>query len=1207
MSASIFVPHRRAHTKPVAKLALVLLTTALTLAIGVTPAHAVAPWWQIDSETGPTSLPPGREGEIVVNFANLGDVPAEGAKSTITTAIKLPAGLTPTRIQGAVLHKIRPQCSLTTLRCSFEGSVQPYEQLSIFLRVKVAEGTPVSLPVEASVEGGGAGRVTASLNIPVGGEPAAYGFEHFGMALLNEDGTPASEAGSHPFQFTTTLTMNQAAEQPVQLPKDFHLHLPPGLIGNPTAVSQCSMVDFFAFVREANLCSAASAVGVATVIANEPNTGLVIKTVPVFNLVPSEGEPARFGFEVLGLVPIVIDTSVRSGGDYGVDASIKDTTQIAGLLSSQVTLWGVPGDPRHDNVRGWECVSEGEYDEQVEKTCPASSKPEETPFLTLPTSCATNLQTEPVVFGLESDSWADPGGFLTAEDIWTGENGDRLGFEGCGQLSFEPTLDATPEEHTASTPTGLDVEVKVPDAGLLDPEGSSPADIRDTTVTLPAGVELSPAAATGLVGCPEGPQNGFEGAGFSGFAKFYADEPGPETTTFTRSFRFVEEEVEGTKLLPSCPEGSKVGTVEIETPLLPNKLTGYVYLAEPAPNGEEGKNPFGSLVALYIVARDPVSGVLVKLAGEGVLDEGSLRVKTVFRNAPQVPFSALKLHLFGGQRASVSTPALCGSYVTDASFTPWSGTGPLPRQSREEDFQITAGVGGGACPGATLPFAPGFDAYSTSTQAGGFTGFQLELARPDGDQALSAVSMHLPSGIAALLASVELCSDAQAAVHACPAGSEVGHATAIAGLGSEPYVQEGGRVFITEGYEGAPFGLEIVTPAQAGPFDLGYVTVRSKLYVNPTDASVTIVSDPLPTQIRGIPLQLKRVLVTVDRPGFEFNPTSCEPMSIGGTISGAEGASAGVSSPFQVGGCEALPFSPQLAASAAGHGSKTEGTTFAVTVRSGGTNATGVAQAGIAKVQLQLPKQLSSRLPTLQKACIDAVFNTNPASCDQESVIGYATIHTPVLKSPLTGPAYLVSHGGAAFPDVEFVLQGEGIKLLLDGKTDIKGEVTYSRFESTPDAPFTVFETVLPAGPHGVLTPNVPESKRFSLCGETLSMPTTMIAQNGKRIEQETRVTVTGCGEVRSAKVSKLTLKQRLKRSLRSCKHTYKHAKHRRVKCEHQAHARYTRQALAACRHQHKHQKKQRKACERAARNRFAAKNARHASNGKGARGQGGS
>ncbi len=209
-------------------------------------------------------------------------------------------------------------------------------------------------------------------------------------------------------------------------------------------------------------------------------------------------------------------------------------------------------------------------------------------------------------------------------------------------------------------------------------------------------------------------------------------------------------------------------------------------------------------------------------------------------------------------------------------------------------------------------------------------------------------------------------------------------------------------------------------------------------------------------------------------------------------------------------------------------------------------------------------------------------------------MIGNATIHTPVLRNPLSGPAYLVSHGSAAFPDVEFVLQGEGIKLVLDGKTQIKSGITYSKFESAPDAPFTVFETVLPAGPHGVLTPNVAESKKFSLCGENLAMPTIITGQNGVVIEHSTKIAITGCGEVKSAKVKKLTLMQKLHRALLSCQHRYKHSKSRRVKCERQAHARYTSLALTACRHQHKHAKKQRQACERTARRRFAAKPAAH-------------
>jgi hypothetical protein len=1141
-----------------------LLMVASVLALGcvmASPALA-SPWWQISSETAPTHLPPGGSGQVLVVLSDLGDQPIDGAAEPVVISDRLPAGLIATGITGPIKNNVKVECSLSTLQCSFKGVLYPYEEVTVAISVEVkASGV---LSDEASVQGGGAPSVSRTLKIPVSSEPAGFGIAGYELSPFNADGTPATQAGAHPFQLTTTLVLNQTAErQPVALPKDLSFRLPPGLVGNPTAVTQCTMSDFFSLVEETNLCGADSVVGVASVIANEPKYLHVFpRTVPVFNLVPSQGEPARFGFEVLGKVPIVIDTSVRSGQDYGVNVTVNDATQTAGLLWSQVTLWGVPGNSSHDSARGWECVAGGFFQKQAGKTCPGTTNLLEQPFLTSPTSCAGDHRVEPVLSSTEADSWTNPGSFLGAEYGWMNDAGQLLGFEGCGELPFSPAIDVKPEQRSAATPTGLSVDVTVPQQGTLEAGKLAEADVRDTTVTLPQGVELSPSAANGLEGCSEA-QIGYQGL-----------NPANRTEEFNTD-------------KPACPDGSKVGSVRIKTPLLSHELEGSVYLASPAPDGEAGRNPFDSLVALYLVAEDPVSGVLVKLAGEGHVDEGTLRISTTFRNAPQVPFEELRVELFGGPRASVSTPALCGSYSTNALFTPWSGTAPVSVLSPAGDFSVSSGVGGSGCPSG-VGFSPGFTAYTRDTQAGAFTGFELELSRPDGDQALSAVSMHLPPGIAALLSSVQLCSDAQAAASSCPAGSEVGHATAIAGLGSEPYVQEGGRVFITGPYGDAPFGLEIVTPAKAGPFDLGYVTVRSKLYIDPSNASVTIVSDPLPTQIKGIPLQLKRVLVSVDRPGFEFNPTSCNPMMIEGTITGAQGGNANVSSPFKAEGCGALPFAPQLVASAGGHGSKANGTSFAVTVTSGGVGANGVAQAGIAKVDLQLPKELSSRLPTLQKACLEAAFDANPASCDEGSVIGYATIHTPVLKNPLSGPAYLVSHGNASFPDVEFVLQGEGIKLILDGKTDIKGGVTYSRFESTPDAPFTVFETVLPAGPHGVLTPNVAEAKQFSLCGESLQMPTTITAQNGARLEQATKVAISGCTGVKSAKV-KLTLEQRLKRALQACRHRYRQSKSRRVRCERQAHARYTRLALASCRHQHKHAKKKRLACERAALRRFAA------------------
>ncbi len=1103
---------------------LVVLASASAFALlGAASAFAQEPWWQISSETVPTYLPSGGVGNVLIDVSNLGDAPIDGSKEAVTISDKLPPGLTPIEITGKIKNGTAVECTLSTLKCTYAGVLYPYEEMPITIKVKVNEEEGgVSLPDEGSVEGGGAAKVSRMLQLPVGGESLPFGVAGYELTPSNEDGTPATQAGSHPFQLTTSLALNETSERyPVALPKDLSFRLPPGLVGNPNAAAQCTMANFFALVLETNLCTPSSVVGVATVVAHEPLASVIYKTVPVFNLVPAQGEPARFGFEVIGKIPVVIDTSVRTGSDYAVVASVKQATQTAGLLSSEVTLWGVPGDPRHNSARGWECVAGGAFAKQVGKPCPTAPELAQQPFLTLPTSCAANPASEPVVSNLEADSWAEPGHYLGAEYAWMGSQGQPLGFEGCGQLPFSPEIDVSSEQHTAAMPTGLEVKVKAPQRTTLEAGGLAESDIRDTSVTLPAGVELSPSAANGLQACSES-QIGF--VGFDGA---------------TQTNDFTDEQA-------SCPDASKLGTVKIKTPLLSHELQGSVYLASPAPNGELGQNPFNSLLALYLVAEDPVSGVLVKLAGEGHLDEESLRVSTTFKNTPQVPFEELTLNLFGGPKGSVSTPALCGAYASEVSFVPWSGTEAVNLSSPAGDFAVSSGANGTVCP-ASLPFTPGLAAGMSNGQAGAFTSFTLEVSRPDGDQALKGLTVHLPSGVAAMLSSVQLCSEAQASSDSCPPGSEVGKATAVAGLGPEPYVQGGGRVFITGPYDGTPFGLEIVTPAVAGPFNLGFVTVRSKISVDPHSAAITIETPNLPTQLKGVPLQLKRVLVSVDRPNFEFNPTSCNQMSIGGTVTGDQGASAGASTPLQVGGCASLPFKPTFTASTKGQTSKANGASL--TVKVGSTQG----QANIGKAALILPKILPSRLSTIQKACLAATFEANPASCPEGSNIGSATVHTPVLKSALQGPAYLVSHGGAAWPDVEFVLQGEGITLILDGQTQIKGGVTSSTFNAVPDAPVSSFETVLPQGPHSALTTDLPLSAKYSLCGQKLVVPTTLTGQNGARIEQQTKVAIEGCGAVKATKAKKLTRAQKLKRALASCRKRFKHSKARRSSCERKA------------------------------------------------------
>ncbi|HZL05276.1 MAG TPA: hypothetical protein VFE45_07630, partial [Coriobacteriia bacterium] len=554
--------------------------------------------------------------------------------------------------------------------------------------------------------------------------------------------------------------------------------------------------------------------------------------------------------------------------------------------------------------------------------------------------------------------------------------------------------------------------------------------MKDTTVALPAGVQLSPSAADGLQACSNA-QIGFMGV-----------NPQSGTDEFTPS-------------VPSCPEASKIATVKIKSPLLPNALEGEVYLAAPQNfSGPLLENPFGSLVAMYLVARDPVSGVLVKLPGKVTPDPVTGQLVSTFEDTPQLPFEDLELHFFGSARAPLSTPALCGTYTTQASIEPWSGNQAATPSS---SFQITSGPNGGPC-ADPQPFSPGFNAETTNIQAGAFTPFQLTMTRPDADQTLSRIEMQMPPGLLGTLSNVKLCPEPQASQGTCGPESLIGETVVSVGLGNDPFTVTGGKVYITGSYKGAPYGLSIVNPAAAGPFVLDEgrpVVVRASIYVDPHTAALRIVSDPLPTILDGIPLQIQHVNVSIDREKFTFNPTNCGKLAITGTLSSSGGASAAVSTPFQVTNCAGLVFNPKFVVSTSGKTSRAKGASLQVKL----TYPLSPFDANIAKVKVDLPKQLPSRLTTLQKACTAATFEANPASCPKESVIGTAKATTPILPVPLEGPAYFVSHGGEAFPSLIIVLQGYGATVHLVGTTFIsKAGITSSTFKAIPDVPVGTFE-----------------------------------------------------------------------------------------------------------------------------------------------------
>jgi hypothetical protein len=997
---------------------------------------------------------------LVLTAANLGDAELTGP---VTISAKLPAGVTALPSvsgQAGLFGTIALNCTAGTLSCTYSGTIPDYEQLQMYIPVNLKPGAKSGETLEMFVSGGNAPPASVSHAISVGDTAPSFGVEDYEVAPEEEGGLSDTQAGSHPFQLTTTLILNQsvygkdqhaeAAPVAPAMPKDLAFKLPPGLIGNPTPFPQCP-IGKFDVNSILNECPDDTAIGVAAVTILIEH-GFYTFPVPLFNLTPTVGEPARFGFTIIGN-PVFLDTSVRTGGDYGVTVNVSNITQQVTFVGSRVTFWGVPGDPRHNSARGWDCLYGG-------GNCTSSVA---APLLELPTSCTGALQSS-----VESDSWQDEGSFVSS-----GLSSPMPALDGCNRLPFSPSLAVTPDVQTGASPTGLTVGVHVPQEVSLDAEGLGEADVRNTTVALPQGVALNPAAADGLQSCSE--------------AQVGLQEHTP----------------------PSCPEASKVATVEIKTPLLPNPLTGEVYLAE------QNQNPFSSLVALYLIAEDPVSGVLVKLAGEVKPDPVTGQLVSTFLNTPQLPFEDLKLHFFGGSRAPLGTPTLCGSYRTSASIAPWSGNEAATPSST---FDIASGPNGSPC-ASPLPFAPSLTAGSTNIQAGAFTPFTTTMSREDGQQNLQGIVLHMPPGLSGLLTGVKLCGEAEGNAGTCGPESQIGETTVSVGLGGSPFSVKGGRVYITGPYKGAPFGLSIVNPAKAGPYDLekdtpcDCVVVRAKIEVDPVTAALTITTDntgphKIPTILDGIPLEIQHVNVLITRPGFTFNPTNCDPMAITGSLLSTEGTSKALSVPFQVTNCATLAFKPGFVVSTAGKTSRANGASLNVKLTY--PKAPFGSQANIKSVKVDLPKQLPSRLTTLQKACTAKQFEANPSDCPAASIVGHATAITPLIPVPLTGPAYFVSYGGAKFPELVIVLQGYGVTLDLHGETFIsKAGITSSTFHTVPDAPVGSFELTLPEGKFSALAAN------GNLCKSTLAMPTAFTAQNGAVIHESTKIGITGCPKVK--------------------------------------------------------------------------------------------
>jgi hypothetical protein len=878
-----------------------------------------------------------------------------------------------------------------------------------------------------------------------------FGVTDFKLATF-EEGKPETSPGSYPKKIPTSIVTHLRTD------------VAPGLATNPFAVTQCSLANFgdkeavpgSGFYTAPNCPESKLGVNDATVYA-----GPVAKDVPlsgtVYNLEPENGLASEFGVALK--IPIPLSGGALKAGfekaeaegakpgvggfpSLGEQAFVESQQYFAHTLIKGNVEWG-----RQANG-----TNQGDYHDYFEiDVSPAlplirsrlvfEGTNGNEDFLTNATSCPGHNTT--------TLKMTDKEGVTVPKEFTT-----PIGLSGCGSVPFEPSFALTPEVTQADQPNPFTATATEPH----NPKAIDQSQVRSASFTLPEGMTLNPSAAAGLEACT--PKQAHQ-----------------EGTVFGPQFG-VE-----------CPAGSKIGTVSLNVPTLPNgSLTGSVYLG-----GPESGPITGPPYTMYVVANSERFGVSVRLIGEVVPDPVTGQVTTFFRNPPEQPFSEIALKFERGVLTPIANPLLCGTSTGSTSFEPTSA----PGTAKTAAF----GVPVTGC-GATIPFAPVQSTVNQTANAGGHTSYTFNLERSDGQQYFSQVKTVLPPGLVGAIPAVTPCGEPQASLGTCTSASEIGTARVLAGSGPTPFAFRG-PVYLTGPYNGAPYGMSIAVPVVAGPFNMGTDVTRATINVDPITARV-IVTSVLPRIFKGTPLRLRRINVAIEKQSFLFNPTNCGPLatesSVTGFVPGSTlSSTVNLSTAFQLGNCNALAFKPSFKATTSARTSKQHGASLETTIDmpSGGAN--------VKSVKVQLPMELPSRLSTLNHACLQATFEANPYRCPSGSYVGGARANTPTLPGKLQGPAVFVSHGGAAFPDLDLVMEANGVRVILVGNTNIKKGVTTTTFASTPDVPVSSVTVNLPVGPHSAL------GAFGNFCREPLVMPTTITGQNGKVVKQNTKIRVLNC------------------------------------------------------------------------------------------------
>jgi len=914
--------------------------------------------------------------------------------------------------------------------------------------------------------------LTCGLALPATAQ-ADFGIEAGSVKVqaLNKNGTPATLASTHPYAFTVSFNLKTEASGKTE----------GGTMRDAIVTLPPGLIGN---PRVVPSCPRQSFEGAVPNCPPSTQVGTLKATLvgvgevrgPIYNIAPPPGAAAQLGFGLVGF-NVLQFASVDTEGGYGLRvASLNAPLEVSAATE---TIWGTPADPSHDPERG-----------PIAEELGLKSDAKKLAYLTMPASCEAAPEIK-----VKVNSKQNPGVYSKESTTLKDSQGNPEALSGCGSVPFSPSFSSQPTTKLSENPSGLDFELKLPNQGLTSPGLTAETEPRKTVVTLPEGVTVNPSVAEGIGVCAQA--------------------------------QYEAEKID-TPAGAGCPESSKLGSVIAQSPLLEEPVEGSVYLATPY------ENEFGTLNAIYLVARAQERGILVKQAGKVELDEATGQIKTTFEHLPPLPYSSFKLHFREGARAPLATPSACGEYKTTARFTPFSAKDDTEAIERTASFQIERGADGGACPSGGLPpFKPGLIAGSINNAAGRFSPFNLRLFRTDSEQEFTRFSIKLPPGITAKLVGVPYCPEsgiAQAIARkgphggqeeiedpSCPAASEIGHSLAGAGVG-QALAYAPGKLYLAGPYNGSNLSLVAITAAKVGPFDLGTVVIRQAFKIDPETAEVFIDatgSDPIPHIIKGIAVHARDIRAYTDRPDFVLNPTSCTRTSTASTLLGsgldfsseADDRPVTVSTPYQAADCASLPFKPRLGLKLKGGTTRGSHPAFKAHLE-----MSGIGEAGIRKAQVVLPRSEFIENKHIRTICTRVQFKAgggNGEQCPPGSIYGKARASTPILAEPLEGPVFLRSNGNErSLPDLVVALHNSQVDFDLVGFIDsVKGGGIRNTFSSAPDAPVSSFDLEMAGGKKGLLV------NSQDLCAKTRRAEATFTGQNGKVYESKPALKVTCKGK----------------------------------------------------------------------------------------------